>query len=141
MSVPEITSADASSTELSDSDSDDNEEGKEDPTIVSSKSSIGHECMNCGTDESLIWRRAPGDTDKRRKLHRYVLCDDCGIYWLKYGTMKQITDSSIVRRGRGRPANFVDRKCLNKSRFFFATRCINTCVHQQQRRRWESGNA
>lgn len=111
MSVPEITSADASSTELSDSDSDDNEEGKEDPTIVSSKTSIGHECMNCGTDESLIWRRAPGDTDKRRKMHRYVLCDDCGIYWLKYGTMKQIMDSPVVRRGRGRPANFVDRKC------------------------------
>ncbi|KAG2183834.1 hypothetical protein INT44_008845 [Umbelopsis vinacea] len=108
LSVPEITSADASSTELSDSDSDDNEEGKEDPTIVSSKTSIGHECMNCGTDESLIWRRAPGDTDKRRKMHRYVLCDDCGIYWLKYGTMKQIMDSPVVRRGRGRPANFVD---------------------------------
>jgi hypothetical protein len=110
LSVPEVTSADASSAELSDSDSDDSEDGKEDPTIVSAKGSIGYECMNCGTDESSIWRRAPGDTDKRRKLHRYVLCDGCGTYWLKYGTMKQITDSPIARRGRGRPANFVDRK-------------------------------
>jgi predicted RNA-binding Zn-ribbon protein involved in translation (DUF1610 family) len=106
-------SADTSSVELSDSESED-EDAKEDPTIVSVKGSIGYECMNCGTDESDIWRRAPGDTDKRRKLHRYVFCDECGMYWLKYGTMKQVSDSLTGRRGRGRPASAaLDRKCYS----------------------------
>ncbi|GAB5590639.1 putative PHD type zinc finger protein with BAH domain-containing protein [Umbelopsis nana] len=109
LSVPDVVSADASSTELSDSESDEEDESKEDPTIVSAKGSVGYECMNCGIDESDVWRRAPGDTDKRRKLHRYVLCDDCGVHWLKYGIMKPVNDTMGGRRGRGRPAaNFVD---------------------------------
>lgn len=110
LSVQDSISADTSSVELSESESED-EDAKEDPTIVSVKGSIGYECMNCGTDESDVWRRAPGDTDKRRKLHRYVLCDDCGVYWLKYGTMRQVGDSFAGRRGRGRPASAaLDRK-------------------------------
>ncbi|KAG2175457.1 hypothetical protein INT43_001104 [Umbelopsis isabellina] len=104
LSVQDSISADTSSVELSESESED-EDSKEDPTIVSVKGSIGYECMNCGTDESDVWRRAPGDTDKRRKLHRFVLCDKCGVYWLKYGTMRQVSDSLASRRGRGRPAN------------------------------------
>ncbi|RUS15605.1 hypothetical protein BC937DRAFT_92239 [Endogone sp. FLAS-F59071] len=70
------------------SDSEDSEdESDSDPTIVPNRGAPreGYQCMNCGTMESHIWRRSPGDTDKKRKSPRKVLCDDCGVFWLKYG--------------------------------------------------------
>lgn len=139
MSVPEVVSADVSSVEMSDSDDDEDDDSKEDPTIVSAKGSLGYECMNCGIDESDIWRRAPGDTDKRRKLHRFVLCDDCGMYWLKYGTMKQLNDAGTARRGRGRPAaNFVDRKLSNYNFANIYFQQAHFVLQQQEVKPWES---
>lgn len=46
--------------------------------------------MNCLTEESKIWRRSPSDFDRKRKVFNEVLCDDCGIYWLKYAKTKPI---------------------------------------------------
>jgi hypothetical protein len=71
----------------------DSEEEESDPTIVP-KITYGkksYQCMNCLTDESTIWRRSPSDFDRKRKVFYKVLCNDCGIYWLKYAQSKYIS--------------------------------------------------
>lgn len=55
--------------------------------------------MNCLTNESTIWRRSPSDIDRKRKVFKQVLCNDCGIYWLKYAKTKPISES--VKRMNG----------------------------------------
>ncbi|KAF7722357.1 putative PHD type zinc finger protein with BAH domain-containing protein [Apophysomyces ossiformis] len=77
----------------------------DDPTIISPStySKKTYQCMNCLTMESKIWRRSPSDIDRKRKVFRHVLCDECGIFWLKYGKMKPIPESLAAVRGRGRP--------------------------------------
>lgn len=66
-------------------------EEESDPTIVPRATyTKSYQCMNCFTDESKIWRRSPSDFDRKRKVFHKVLCDDCGIYWLKYAKTKPI---------------------------------------------------
>lgn len=66
-------------------------EEESDPTIVPKATyKKSYQCMNCLTDESKIWRRSPSDFDRKRKVFSKVLCDDCGIYWLKYAKTKPI---------------------------------------------------
>ncbi|KAI7894371.1 BAH domain-containing protein [Mucor mucedo] len=66
-------------------------EEESDPTIVPRATyTKPYQCMNCLTDESKIWRRSPSDFDRKRKVFNKVLCDDCGIYWLKYAKTKPI---------------------------------------------------
>lgn len=68
-----------------------NSEEDSDPTIVpKSTYKKSYQCMNCLTEESKIWRRSPSDFDRKRKVFNEVLCDDCGIYWLKYAKIKPI---------------------------------------------------
>ncbi|GAA5811821.1 hypothetical protein MFLAVUS_005266 [Mucor flavus] len=68
-----------------------NGEEDSDPTIVpKSTYKKPYQCMNCLTEESKIWRRSPSDFDRKRKVFNEVLCDDCGIYWLKYAKIKPI---------------------------------------------------
>ncbi|KAI9473792.1 MAG: hypothetical protein EXX96DRAFT_318024 [Benjaminiella poitrasii] len=57
-----------------------------DPTIVPSSAYAisSYKCANCGTHKSDIWRRTPTDLDRKKKIFIEVLCDDCGVYWLKY---------------------------------------------------------
>lgn len=73
-----------------------------------------NECMNCGTSDSEIWRRYPGDSDKKRKSHRKLLCDKCGIYWLKYGFMRIIAEPPVAGK-RGRPS----KAEIGKTKFFY----------------------
>lgn len=66
-------------------------EEESDPTIVPRATyTKSYQCMNCFTDESKIWRRSPSDFDRKRKVFHKVLCDECGIYWLKYAKTKPI---------------------------------------------------
>ncbi|CAO3632632.1 unnamed protein product [Mucor hiemalis] len=69
------------------------EEEEADPTIVpkATYAKRAYQCMNCLTDESKIWRRPPSDFDRKRKIFHKVLCNDCGIYWLKYAQSKTIS--------------------------------------------------
>ncbi|KAG0177656.1 putative PHD type zinc finger protein with BAH domain-containing protein [Apophysomyces sp. BC1021] len=87
-----------------DSDSE-TEIAADDPTIISPSTYAKktYQCMNCLTMESKFWRRSPSDIDRKRKIFRHVLCDECGIFWLKYGKMKPVPDSLAAARGRGRP--------------------------------------
>ncbi|RCH95628.1 putative PHD type zinc finger protein with BAH domain-containing protein [Rhizopus stolonifer] len=68
-----------------------------DPTIIPKATyDESYQCMNCQTSDSAIWRRSPSDIDRKRKVFTEVLCDDCGIYWLKYAKTKPI--SELVKR-------------------------------------------
>lgn len=58
--------------------------------------------MNCFTEESKIWRRSPSDFDRKRKVFNKVLCNDCGIYWLKYAKTKPV---SAERRSANSSSN------------------------------------
>lgn len=63
--------------------------------------------MNCLTNESDIWRRSPSDIDRKRKVFKQVLCDDCGIYWLKYAKTKPISESTRKVNGQGQINNTI----------------------------------
>ncbi|KAL7318202.1 putative PHD type zinc finger protein with BAH domain-containing protein [Mucor circinelloides] len=69
-----------------------------DLTIVprSTYSSKPYQCMNCFTDQSRIWRRSPSDFDRKRKVFSKVLCNDCGIFWLKYAKIKPISSDTRI---------------------------------------------
>ncbi|KAL0095044.1 hypothetical protein F4703DRAFT_1821960 [Phycomyces blakesleeanus] len=88
-------------------DSEDDSEEETDLTVVpiSSYEHANYRCTNCHTTESSIWRRPPSDTDRRRKEFKFVVCDLCGVYWLKYGKNMPITPECLAanNRGRGRP--------------------------------------
>ncbi|KAI9275307.1 hypothetical protein BY458DRAFT_507046 [Sporodiniella umbellata] len=65
-----------------------------DPTIIPKHTyDVSYQCMNCLTSESLIWRRSPADMDRKRKVFTEMLCDHCGVYWLKYAASKPISES------------------------------------------------
>src|SRR4051794_28576010 len=84
-------------------DSDDGEDEEDaDPTVVPLKGAPpeGYQCMNCGTMDSTVWRRSPGDTERRRRKFQKVLCDRCGVHWLKYGVMRTVSEAELKRRGR-----------------------------------------
>jgi hypothetical protein len=51
--------------------------------------------MNCSTEESKIWRRSPSDFDRKRKVFNEVLCNDCGVYWLKYAKTKPVVRTGL----------------------------------------------
>ena len=70
-------------------------EEESDPTIIPT-SKRKYECMNCLTEESKIWRRSPSDFDRKRKVFYKVLCNDCGIYWLKYAQSKYISPETRI---------------------------------------------
>ncbi|KAG1377651.1 hypothetical protein G6F61_006544 [Rhizopus arrhizus] len=78
-----------------------------DPTIVpkATYSERSYQCMNCLTNESDIWRRSPSDIDRKRKVFKQVLCDDCGIYWLKYAKTKPISELTRKVNGQGQISN------------------------------------
>lgn len=80
-------------TDVEDERDLDSEEEESDPTIVPkiTYAKKSYQCMNCLTDESTIWRRSPSDFDRKRKVFHKVLCNDCGIYWLKYAQSKFIS--------------------------------------------------
>ncbi|KAI8385051.1 uncharacterized protein BYT42DRAFT_492613, partial [Radiomyces spectabilis] len=87
-----------------DSDSDVDSEEESDPTIVppSTYNKRSYQCANCMVTESPLWRRPPSDTDRKRKVFRTVLCNECGIYWLKYGKMKPVSEAAMAARSKGR---------------------------------------
>jgi hypothetical protein len=61
------------------------------------------------------------------------------MYWLKYGTMKQLNDAGTARRGRGRPAaNFVDRKLSNYNFANIYFQQAHFVLQQQEVKPWES---
>ncbi|RCI02031.1 putative PHD type zinc finger protein with BAH domain-containing protein, partial [Rhizopus stolonifer] len=65
---------------------------EEDPTIVPRNTyDRGYQCMNCLTVESHTWRRSPSDIDRKRQVFNKVLCNDCGVFWLKYAKTKPIS--------------------------------------------------
>ncbi|KAI8385709.1 PHD-zinc-finger like domain-containing protein [Blakeslea trispora] len=68
-------------------------EEESDPTIVprATYSTKSYQCMNCLTHKSHIWRRSPSDIDRKRQVFNKVLCNDCGIFWLKYAKTKPIS--------------------------------------------------
>lgn len=55
-----------------------------------------YQCMNCLTEQSRIWRRSPSDFDRKRKIFSKVLCNDCGIFWLKYAKTKPISPETRI---------------------------------------------
>ncbi|KAL7309533.1 putative PHD type zinc finger protein with BAH domain-containing protein [Mucor circinelloides] len=57
----------------------------EDITIVAESlySSKPYQCMNCSTTLSEVWRRSLYSLGKKGKVLSKVLCNDCGVYWLK----------------------------------------------------------
>ncbi|OBZ86246.1 Lid2 complex component snt2 [Choanephora cucurbitarum] len=68
-------------------------EEESDPTIVprATYSTKSYQCMNCLTHKSHIWRRSPSDIDRKRQVFNKVLCNDCGVFWLKYAKTKPIS--------------------------------------------------
>lgn len=83
------------------------EEEEADPTIVpkATYSKRSYQCMNCLTNSSKIWRRSPSDIDRKRKVFNKVLCDDCGIYWLKYAKTKPIPPEAKSNNGSNSSAS------------------------------------
>ncbi|KAK4519548.1 asparagine synthetase [Mucor velutinosus] len=69
-----------------------------DLTIVprSTYASRNYQCMNCLTEQSRIWRRSPSDFDRKRKVFSKVLCNDCGVFWLKYAKTKPISPETRI---------------------------------------------
>ncbi|KAF1804464.1 PHD-zinc-finger like domain-containing protein [Mucor lusitanicus] len=69
-----------------------------DLTIVprSTYASRTYHCMNCLTEQSRIWRRSPSDFDRKRKVFSKVLCNDCGVFWLKYAKTKPISPETRI---------------------------------------------
>ncbi|GAN02864.1 conserved hypothetical protein [Mucor ambiguus] len=55
-----------------------------------------YQCMNCLTEQSRIWRRSPSDFDRKRKVFSKVLCNDCGVFWLKYAKTKPISPETRI---------------------------------------------
>ncbi|KAF9919295.1 putative PHD type zinc finger protein with BAH domain-containing protein [Lobosporangium transversale] len=50
------------------------------------------ECAHCGTTNSSVWRRAPGEVDLQKKNPK-VFCNDCGSDWVRYVALPSLTDS------------------------------------------------
>ncbi|KAI8984636.1 hypothetical protein BDF20DRAFT_911713 [Mycotypha africana] len=80
-------------------DEDEAEDEDLDPTIIP-KTAVPprkpYQCMNCLNTESRVWRRSPSDIDRRQKVFTKVLCDDCGVYWLKYAKIKPISPQTRI---------------------------------------------
>ncbi|KAL1923433.1 uncharacterized protein VTP21DRAFT_8413 [Calcarisporiella thermophila] len=76
----------------------------EDPTVAPSHWGSAHQCANCLTTTSTIWRRAPPDTIRKTASRRKpVLCDVCGMYWLKHGEPRPVElESSKGKKNEGR---------------------------------------
>ncbi|KAF9581173.1 putative PHD type zinc finger protein with BAH domain-containing protein, partial [Lunasporangiospora selenospora] len=49
------------------------------------------ECAHCGTVNTRMWRRAPGETDKEKEFPR-VFCNDCGNDWLRYVSLPAVIE-------------------------------------------------
>lgn len=86
-------------TDLQEDEQDQDRDSEEDadPTIVprATYAKKSYQCMNCFTHNSAIWRRSPSDFDRKRQVFNKVLCNECGIFWLKYAKTKPI--SSEIR--------------------------------------------
>lgn len=69
---------------------DGDREGDIDPTVVHVNTDVKatFSCNNCKTVDSTTWRRVPDDIDRKRKEFEEVLCNTCGLYWLKYNIMR-----------------------------------------------------
>ncbi|KAL9551192.1 hypothetical protein MBANPS3_004368 [Mucor bainieri] len=69
-----------------------------DLTIVpkSTYASANYHCMNCLTEQSRIWRRSPSDFDRKQTVFNKVLCNDCGVFWLKYAKIKPIPPETRI---------------------------------------------
>ncbi|CAO3599279.1 unnamed protein product [Absidia cylindrospora] len=90
----------------SDDDNDDDDipvEMMDDPSVIPfvaiSKKIEPIECHNCSTTQSTIWRRVPGDTDRKQKMFDRALCNDCGKHWLKYGKKRPVTSQTLEANG------------------------------------------
>jgi DNA-directed RNA polymerase subunit RPC12/RpoP len=87
-------------TDLQDDDQDTDRDTEEDadPTIVprATYAKKSYQCMNCLTHNSVIWRRSPSDFDRKRKVFNKVLCNDCGVFWLKYAKTKPISSETRI---------------------------------------------
>ncbi|KAI7864258.1 hypothetical protein BDF14DRAFT_1835918 [Spinellus fusiger] len=109
-----------------DSDSDSEET---DLTVVptSTYTHNAYRCLNCHTTCSPLWRRPPSDTDRRRKEFSAVLCDACGVYWLKYGKNKPVSSEYLAanHRGRGRPLKIQPEK-LAETTIFPSANTLNS---------------
>jgi hypothetical protein len=79
-------------------DQDRDTEEDADPTIVprATYTKKSYQCMNCLTHNSAIWRRSPSDFDRKRKVFNKVLCNDCGVFWLKYAKTKPISSETRI---------------------------------------------
>ncbi|KAI8889514.1 BAH-domain-containing protein [Backusella circina FSU 941] len=64
--------------------------GESDPTVIPANGKKQYQCMNCQTNDSFRWRRPPSDTDRKRKQFKQVLCEECGVYWLKYSVKRPV---------------------------------------------------
>ncbi|KAL9540227.1 hypothetical protein MBANPS3_009807 [Mucor bainieri] len=78
-----------------------NEKEQADPfdlTIVpkSTYASANYHCINCRTEQSSIWRRSPSDFIKKQPAFDKVLCNDCGVFWLKYAKMKPVLPKTRI---------------------------------------------
>ncbi|CAO3610805.1 unnamed protein product [Cunninghamella echinulata] len=98
--------------EINDNDDDDDDEEEEeeedteliDPTVIPEASLPKDHplhCLNCSINQSDIWRRAPGDTHRNKKIVVNVLCNDCGIHWLKYGKKRPVPDVNQNTNAKG----------------------------------------
>ncbi|ORX47405.1 BAH-domain-containing protein [Hesseltinella vesiculosa] len=65
-----------------------------DPNVIPTSAHFTPFCANCRATQSTQWRRCPGDLNRKRVVFDKVLCQDCGIYWLKYGLMRSVTCSA-----------------------------------------------
>lgn len=81
------------------------------PATATSEDGRPFECNNCHVTKSKVWRRVPGDTDRKQKVFARVLCDLCGTHWLKYAKKRPVnndgasasqTTSTVIARGGNR---------------------------------------
>jgi hypothetical protein len=70
------------------------------PATAASKDGRPFECNNCHVTRSRVWRRVPGDTDRKQKVFDRVLCDLCGTHWLKYAKKRPVNNDSISSQAK-----------------------------------------
>jgi hypothetical protein len=85
-----------------------------DPSVIPLSGKKRYQCMNCQTEDSIRWRRSPSDTDRKRKQFKHVLCEECGVYWLKYSIKRPINNQKIKRQLENPETPMIKRKKSNE---------------------------
>ncbi|KAK4517574.1 uncharacterized protein ATC70_000914 [Mucor velutinosus] len=85
-------------------------ESENDPTIVPASvcTTKPYQCSNCLTKHSSIWRRSASNFNEKKRAFSNVLCDECGIYWLKHAENKPTSSGTRSANSAARPSTSGD---------------------------------